>query len=57
MIYYIRRFFHVVIIANLLFFFSGCGYKSAPIYQNKDKSRQYLSKNSINKEEKHIANI
>ncbi len=57
MVYYIRRFFHVIIITNLFIFFSGCGYKSAPVFQNGDKNHQYLSKNEKTNKVRNIANI
>ena len=57
MTYYVRRFFHVIIIANLFLFFSGCGYKAPPVYQNGDKNHQYLSKNGNINKVRNIANI
>ncbi len=58
MSYYRRRFFHLLIIANLFLFFSGCGYKGNPTYQNSDINKQFLSKIEYKiKEAKKIANI
>jgi hypothetical protein len=54
---YLIRFFHIVIIANLFLFFSGCGYKSAPVYQGKNKFNQYLSKSICEVKVNKIANI
>ncbi len=57
---YIIRIFHLLIIANLFIIFSGCGYKSDPVYQNQDENHQYLSKNEKIeniKKVKQIANI
>ena len=47
----------MLIIANLILFFNGCGYKSAPVYQNSDKDHQYLSKNEKVNKVRNIANI
>ena len=34
---YFTNFFHTLIIAGVLFSFSGCGYKADPIYAPSDK--------------------
>ncbi len=47
----------MLIIANLFILFSGCGYKSAPIYQNSDKDHQFLSKIDKIDKVKKIADI
>ncbi len=58
MSYYRRRFFHLLITANLFLFFSGCGYKSNPTYQNSNRNKQFLSKlEHKTKEAKKIASI
>ncbi len=50
--------FHLFIIANLFLFFSGCGYKSDPVYKNIDKDSQYLSRvNRPIEKVKRVANL
>jgi len=38
--YYFFRTFHVFIIASVLLFFSGCGYKTDPVYVPAKASKQ-----------------
>ena len=49
MINNIFRIFHIVIISTVFLYFSGCGYKSAPIYK---ESRKIDTNNTIMKKNK-----
>ena len=36
----IVKFFHTIIIAGVLFSFSGCGFKANPVYKPNDKQQE-----------------